>query len=349
MKNWRNTLIGPDDGIIRALQALDSSALQIILVVDGSGRLLGTVTDGDVRRGILKGIQLDAPVSAIMNRNFHTGLAGTERLVLLARMRRDNLHQLPILDGAGLVVGLETLEELLHIQDRDNWVVLMAGGEGRRLYPLTKDVPKPLLSVGSKPLLETILERFIEAGFRSFFISVNYLADQVERHFGDGSAWGVDIRYLREDRKLGTAGALALLPDHPTQPLMVMNGDILTNVDLKQVLAFHRDQGAAATMCVREHAVQIPYGVARMDGPRLLGLEEKPIIRNQVNAGIYVLDPEAVAMIPGGKPFNMTDVFEGLVHAGRPCAAYTIRDYWLDIGRHDDFDRANSEFGEIFG
>jgi len=349
MKDWRNTLIAPDDPILRAIQTLDKAALQIVLVVDGNRRLLGTITDGDVRRGILRGIDLNSPASSIMNRGFHAGSAATDRSILLATMRRDNLHQLPLIDADGAVVGLETIEEILHIAERENWVVLMAGGEGRRLYPLTKDVPKPLLSVGSKPLLETILDRFIEAGFRRFFVSVNYLAEQVESYFGDGSRHNVEISYLRETRKLGTAGALTLLPERPSRPVMVMNGDILTNVDLKQILDFHNEQGAEATMCVREHAVQIPYGVAQMDGPHLRALEEKPVIRNLVNAGIYVLNPAALDLIPQDDPFNMTDVFEQLLKSNRPCAAYPIREYWLDIGRHDDFDRANSEIGEIFG
>lgn len=348
MKNWRNALVSPDSRIIDAIQTLDRSALQIVLVVDADLRLLGTVTDGDVRRAILRGASLEEQVSGIMNTHFRSGSKGADRGVLLAAMRRDNLHQMPVLDDDCRVVGLETIEEILHIHNRDNWVVLMAGGEGRRLYPLTKDKPKPLLHVGSKPLLETIVERFINCGFSKFFISVNYLADQVEAHFGDGSEHGVKIQYLREAEKLGTAGALGLLPSVPDLPLIVMNGDILTNIDFRLLLDFHQSEGAAATMCVREHAVQIPYGVAELDGNHLRGLVEKPIISNMVNAGIYVLNPQALGTIPAEGAWNMTDVFDALLATGHRCAGYPIREYWMDIGRHDDFDRANSDYETIF-
>ncbi|CAA7613612.1 Nucleoside-diphosphate-sugar pyrophosphorylase [Candidatus Terasakiella magnetica] len=348
MKDWRNTLIGPGDRILQAIEALDKGALRIVLVVDGDGRLLGTVTDGDIRRGILRGLSLDLGVTEVMNRRFHSGLAGTDRHVLLAGMRRDNLQQLPLLDGEGRVVGLETIEDILHLQERDNWVVLMAGGEGRRLYPLTESTPKPLLAVGSKPILETILDRFIEAGFRRFFISVNYLAHRVEAHFGDGSSRGVEIAYLREDSKLGTAGALRLLPSRPDKPVFVMNGDILTNVDFGRLLAFHAEQAARATMCVREHALTIPYGVVELNGSRVASIAEKPEIRNFVNAGIYVLDPAALDFIPPEGSYNMTQLFDSLLAQQQACAAFPIREYWLDIGRHDDFERANVDFDEFF-
>lgn len=348
MKRWQDTLVSPDTPVIEVIKVLDGGAMQIVLVVDADHRLLGTITDGDIRRGILRGLPLDAPASGIMNPRFHHAREGDDSTTLLALMRRLELAQMPLLDGAGRVVGLKTLEQMLALGERDNWVVLMAGGEGRRLHPLTRDIPKPLLPVGPRPILETILIKFIENGFRNFFISVNYKAELVENHFGNGSGLGVDIRYLREESQLGTAGALGLLPGRPDQPLIVMNGDILTTVDFSQLLSFHQTHRAAATMAVREYHFEVPYGVVETDGVNLRGIEEKPVVRNFVNAGIYVLAPEVLDLVTPGQPVNMPQIFQSLLDAGRQCCVFPIREYWLDIGRHDDFDRANVDFKEVF-
>ena len=348
MTRWEEALVAPDATILDCIRVIDSATTQIVVVVDDQRRLQGTVTDGDIRRGILRGVSLDAPVTEVMNRSPHTARANEDRAVLMAMMRRDRLRAVPLVDAGHRVVGLEMLADLLQIEASENWVVLMAGGEGRRLFPLTRDVPKPLLKVGSKPILETIMDGFIQAGFLRFFLAVNYLADQVEAHFGDGSDRGVRIEYLREDDKLGTAGALRLLPERPRLPFLVMNGDILTNVDFVQVLRFHLDHRAAATMCVREHLIQVPYGVVEMDGYRVGSIIEKPVSRHFVNAGIYVLEPEVLDVIPPGASFDMPQVFEALMGAGRDCAAFPIREYWLDVGQMADFHRANSEFSEVF-
>lgn len=348
MKRWQDTLVSPSTPVFDAIKALDLGAMQIVLVVDEDGRLLGTITDGDIRRGLLRGLPLDSPSAEVMNRRFHHGRAEDEASVLLATMRRLQISQMPLLDGDGRVVGLKTLEQMLALDGRDNWVVLMAGGEGRRLHPLTQDTPKPLLPVGPRPILETILKNFIAAGFRNFFISVNYRAEQVESHFGDGTALGVSIRYLREDRQLGTAGALGLLPGTPQEPLIVMNGDILTTVDFKQLLAFHQEQRAVATMAVREYHFEVPYGVVEVEGTRLVGIEEKPVVRNFVNAGIYVLNPEVLGLVTPGKPYNMPQIYQTLMDNKEDCSVFPIREYWLDIGRLDDFDRANLDFHEVF-
>lgn len=347
--NWEKTLVRPETPLLEGIKVLDAAATQILLVVDADRRLLGTVTDGNIRRGLLHGISLSNTIGEVMNTHPHVARAGEDRAMLMAMMRRDRLRALPLVDTAKRVVGLEILDDLLEIKPADNWVVLMAGGEGRRLYPLTKETPKPLLRVGSKPILETIMGSFIASGFRKFFISVNYLAEQVEAHFGDGSARGVEIQYLREDRKLGTAGALRLLPERPTQPFFVMNGDILTNTDLAQLLRFHTDHSVTATMCVREHVIQVPYGVVELDGHRMTSIIEKPITRHFVNAGIYVLEPSALDTIPtDAETFDMPQLFDSLRKNGGECGAFPIREYWLDIGRHDDFERANIEFPGMF-
>lgn len=349
MKDWKRILISADCFIQETLRVIDAGALKIALVVDDEGRLLGTVTDGDVRRAILKGISLDRPARDIMNPAPIVAGSSEGREQILQRMREKQICQIPVLDGDGRLVGLEILEDVLQPSWRYNHVVLMAGGLGSRLRPLTDENPKPLLKVGGKPILETIVENFRECGFRSFFISVNYLAEQIEEHFGDGSRWGVDVRYLREEKRMGTAGALSLLPERPSQPFIVMNGDLLTNVDFGNLLDFHQEHRPAATMCVREYDFQVPYGVVRVEKDRLVGIEEKPVLRFFVNAGIYVLEPETLELLPPGTPLDMPHLFGRLLELRKQAAVFPIREYWLDIGRMSDFERANGEFAEVFG
>jgi dTDP-glucose pyrophosphorylase len=348
MNAWKQVLVAADTSIREAVEILDASSMQIVLVVDGEGRLLGTVTDGDIRRGILKGVSLDEPAERIMNPEPTVAGVDEGRDGILAVMHRKKLHHVPLVDGQGRVVGLETIDELIEADARENWVVLMAGGLGSRLRPLTDDCPKPMLKVGNKPLLETILENFIEYGFRRFYLSVNYMADTVKSYFGDGSRWGVDIRYLQEDQKLGTAGALSLLPEKPAQPLLVMNGDVLTKVNFGHLLGFHTSHRASATMCVREYDFQVPYGVVRIDGHRITSIDEKPVQRFFVNAGIYVLEPEALDTIPADTYFDMPTLFEKLMERKKETVVFPIREYWLDIGHLADYDRANGEFTQVF-
>lgn len=349
MNRWQAARIAPDRSIRDAIRTIDEGAIRIALVVDSEDRLLGTVTDGDIRRGILRGVALEEAVTRVMNPRPTTARVDEGRDVILERMKQTRLHQIPVVDGQGRLVAVEILDELLQPGQRDNWVVLMAGGLGSRLRPLTDDCPKPLLKVGSKPLLEIILENFLEYGFRRFYLSVNYRADMVKEHFDDGSRWGVEIRYLHEDQYLGTAGALSLLPERPAHPLIVMNGDLLTTVNFQHLLDFHAEHGAQATMCVREYDFQVPYGVVRIDHHRILGIDEKPVQRFFVNAGIYVLEPEMLALIPRATCFDMPELFTRLIAERRETAVFPIREYWVDIGHLDDFARANGDFPEVFG
>jgi dTDP-glucose pyrophosphorylase len=347
--NWRNLLVTPQTPILEVLKIIDVNARQIALVVDQDDRLLGTVTDGDIRRGLLKGKGLNDPVSTVMNSYPTVASPYDHRDNILALMKIKKLHQIPVVDEDGRIVHVEILDHLLQPVKRDNWVVLMAGGLGTRLRPLTHDCPKPLLKVGNKPLLETILLSFIEQGFHQFFISVKYKAEMIQEYFGHGERWNVDIRYLHEKESLGTAGALSLLPEKPQEPFFVMNGDLLTKVNFEQLLDFHKTYQAQATMCVREYDHQIPYGVVKLDKQRLIGIEEKPVQRFFVNAGIYVLNPETVDHIPNNQFFDMPSLFNNLIKNNRPVIAFPIREYWLDIGRLADFERANMEFAEVFG
>lgn len=348
MKDWKKVLINADMSLRETIRVIDSGALKIALVVDADQKLLGTVTDGDIRRGILRGCSLEDSVQQVLNRTPTVAAQNEGKDQILALMRLRQVYQIPVIDGDGRVVGLEIVERILETPRYDNCVILMAGGLGSRLKPLTDDTPKPLLKVGGKPILETILENFIHYGFTNFRISVNYKGELIENYFGDGSRWGARIEYLRESKKLGTAGALGLLPERPSLPVLVMNGDVLTKVNFQQLLEFHREHRALATMCVREYDFQVPYGVVTVDNHRILNIEEKPVQRFFVNAGIYVLEPEALDLIPEDTFFDMPTLFEKVVAQEKETAVFPIREYWLDIGRMDDFQRAEGEFGKVF-
>lgn len=343
MKDWRESLVLPSGTIREAIKKMDVHGTQIALVVDDKGLLLGTVTDGDVRRALLSGVPLDSTIAGVMNSHPTVANKGQSRRSILALMRNKTLFQMPVVDQHGVVVGLEELKTLLG-KPRNNWVLLMAGGLGARLRPLTDSCPKPMLHVGGKPILETILDNFIEQGFRRFYVSVNFMAEKIIEHFGDGSEWGVTIFYLRETDRLGTAGALSLIPEPPTEPILVMNGDLLTQVNFNHLLDFHNEHESVATMAVREYEFQVPYGVVNLDSPRILRIDEKPTHHFFINAGIYVLKPEVIDIVPKNTRFDMTTLFDQLLEQKKPTAAFPIQESWLDVGRIDDFERAHAEF-----
>lgn len=348
MKRWKDILISPNVTILKAIELIDASTMQIALVVNEAGKLLGTVTDGDVRRAILRGISLGLPVSEIMFQEPTVAGGHESRDAIIATMKSKRLRQIPLVDKNGCVIGLDIWDELFDTPDLDNIVVLMAGGLGSRLGELTKNCPKPLLRVGNKPVLETILENCMEYGFTRFFISVNYKASMLKEYFGDGSRWGVQIKYLEENKRLGTGGALSLLPEVPTLPLLVMNADVLTKINFKHLLEFHEEHKSAATMCVREYEFQVPFGVVELNNHRVEGITEKPVHHFFVNAGIYVLNPEAVSLVPTNDYFDMPALFGMLIRNNLESAAFPIREYWLDIGRKDDLERANGDYVEVF-
>lgn len=349
MTDLADVLISQDMPIVKALEKLVRNMRQIVLVVDEDRRLLGTVTDGDVRRGLLRQIDLEQPVSEIMNDSPATVPPETTKSACLRIMQEREYLQLPVVDEDGTVVGLEVLSDLLRENRFENPVVILAGGKGSRLMPLTQDTPKPMLPVGGRPMLETIIEGFAQTGFSRFYLSVNYKSELIEEHFKDGSDLGVRIDYIREEQPLGTAGALSRLPQKPDLPVIVMNGDVLTSVDFEQLVSFHREQKADATMCVREYDFEVPYGVARTDGTRLVGISEKPVQKFFVNAGIYLLNPDMLDFIPKDTPFDMPELFERVMAAGMTASVFPLREYWMDIGRLSDFEQAQRDFPEIFG
>jgi len=348
MKYWKEVLIKSSTTIIEAIKIITDSSLQIALVVDNNQRLIGTLTDGDIRRGILKGVDLINSVDQIMNTTPLVANQNDSRNDILSLMRRKSIKQIPLIDEHGVVSGIEILDDLINPQTRDNLVILMAGGLGSRLQPLTNNCPKPLLEVGSKPILETIIENFIDYGFKRFYLSVNYKAEMLREYFGDGSKWGVEIDYISEEMAMGTAGPLGLLPEKPEQPFIVMNGDLLTKVNFQQLLDFHNEHHAKATVCVREYDFQIPYGVVTMDKFKLTGIEEKPVHRFFVNAGIYVLTPEVIELIPSQTRFDMTELLDNCLNNSHEAVVFPIREYWMDIGRIDDLERAKKEYSETF-
>ena len=347
MYDWKKILVQPTDNLEKAIQVLDSEALRIVLVADPQGRLLGTVTDGDIRRALIKRLTMDTPLAEIMNRDPVTASINDGREEIAAMLRNNNLLQLPILDADRMIVGLETLPNVLGIGKIDNPVVLMAGGFGKRLRPLTDDIPKPLLKVGTKPILEIIIDQFIDAGFRNFYISTHYKAELVRAHFGDGDQWDVNIQYVHEETPLGTAGALGLLPDDLLElPTVMMNGDLLTKVNFSHLLNFHNEQDGIATMCVREYDFQVPYGVVEVDDHKVLGIVEKPVHKFFVSAGIYVLSPSLVKSVDGAKYIDMPQLLDKQIQDGQKVGMFPLYEYWLDIGRKDDYNMANEKFSK---
>lgn len=348
MKNWERALVSPDTNLRDALETINDVGCQLAIVVDENRKLLGVLSDGDARRALLKGLTLVDRVSEAMYRTPTIAYAADSRDSRLALMRRMHLRQLPLIDPDGMVVGMEILDDFLNVQTRDEWVVIMAGGLGSRLKELTQETPKPMLKVGPRPLLETIVRGFAEQGFNKFYFAVNYKAEQIEAHFGDGRHLGVEIRYLREEQRMGTAGALSLLSERPNLPLVVTNADLLTKVNFGNMVDQHTLSGAHATMAVRQYEMQVPFGVVNLQNGFIHSIVEKPTQHFTVSAGIYVLSPEMLALVPPNCFFDMPSLFELGMERGLKARAHQIDDYWLDIGRFPDFERANLEFSGVF-
>lgn len=344
MRGLKNVIVKNGDSILTTMRVIDFNALQIALVVNEDGKLLGTVTDGDIRKAVLTNRSLDENITDIMNKKPITSRMNERRDRILAKMNKYKIHQIPILDKSGYLVGLEILSDIMQVNEQDNWVCLMAGGLGSRLGALTENCPKPLLNIGSKPILELIMENFIENGYRNFYFSINYRANMIQEYFKDGSDWGVNITYILENKRMGTAGALSMLPEKPNQPMIVMNGDILTKFNFNQLMEFHKVQGSKATMCVRDYSIQIPYGVVQIEDQRLTGIVEKPTQSYYISAGIYVLDPIVLDFIPKDDYFDMPDLFQKLITEKTTTFTFPLRDYWIDIGNKVDYDKANGGF-----
>jgi len=336
----RPILAGEDDHIRSVINQINRANREIVLVVDKAGVLLGTVTDGDVRRGILSGIRMDQPVSMIMNQDPTVVRMGTSHQVMLEIMRRRSIRHLPVVDHDQRPIHLERLERIVENMT-ENGAIVMAGGMGTRLRPLTKDTPKPLLPVNGRPILDHILDGLKESGINEVVISLNYLGEQIRSHIKDGTSHELNVNYLMERERLGTAGALSLLNPRPQHPLIVMNGDLLTHLNFSRLLQFQQEQHYSMVMCVKQHSMQVPYGVVDIREDQVVGLREKPVHEYFINAGIYVLMPECLELIPGNTHFDMTDLYEAVKAFGGTVGAFPIYEYWRDIGRPEDLAAAS--------
>ena len=348
MKSWRKAVVGTQATVGDAIAAIENGSIQIALVLDDQNRLLGVVTDGDIRRGLLRGIPLTGQAIDVMNRTPVSAPAMQSRDDRLHLMRQKSIKQLPLLDESGQLIAVETLDDLLEPRHYPNPVLIMAGGLGERLGALTRDVPKPMLNVGGRPLLETIVRNVVQQGFGNIFISVNYKADLIRNYFADGAAFGANIQYIHETERLGTAGALGLFPSPPDLPMVVTNGDILTTINYGALLDFHNGTTAEATMAVREHKVHVPYGVVSTSEGFLQTIREKPTESWFVSAGIYVIGRSVFNHVERGVLIDMPALLERVIANKGRVAVYPIREYWLDIGRMEDFEQAHAEFNEVF-
>lgn len=343
----KDYFLGPDATIREAVRRIDQGASQTALVVDDERHLLGVVTDGDVRRAILRDIPLERPISEIMSAKPKVLLAGTPDIEILRHLQLHSLHQIPVVNGENQVVSLRTIDDFMRADRLPNTIVIMAGGLGTRLKPITNNIPKPMVGIGGRPLLETTIMSLVTQGFFRFRISINHLGNVIEDHFGDGSKWNADIQYLRETEALGTAGSLNLLVERHDCPIIVLNGDLLTSLSFTRMLAFHETNKAAATMGVREHRVEIPYGVIEREGPFLTQIKEKPTNEYLINAGIYVIEPWVIDLVEAGRRFDMTNVCEALLDRNERVGVYKIEEYWRDIGQLTDLRIAQSEIDAI--
>lgn len=344
-KIWRMTVLPPNSTIKQAIAKLNDTGLQIVLVLNERDTLLGTVTDGDIRRGLLRGLALDEPVDSVMRSNSLVVPPEMSREMVLQLMHANRFRQLPVVDASHKVVGLHFWDEITAPAERPNLMVIMAGGLGTRLRPHTENCPKPMLPVAGKPMLEHIIERAKAEGFVRFVISLQYLGHIIEGYFGNGERLGVGIDYLKESTPLGTAGALSLLNPRPELSFVVTNGDVLSDIKYSELLDFHARHSAVATMAVRLHEWQHPFGVVQTQGVDIVGFEEKPIARTHINAGIYALNPEALALMAANTHCDMPALFEQLQAEGKRTVAYPMHEPWLDVGRPDDLNRANAENG----
>jgi dTDP-glucose pyrophosphorylase len=329
--------------IREALVSLNESSCQVVLVVDARRRLVGLFTDGDLRRAFLKGATLDDAIDQHMVRTFHSIGPAASRVDVLDLMSARRISEVPVVDANGVVVALHLMHDIIGHEKRENWALLMAGGRGQRLAPLTDSVPKPMIRVAGRPILERIVLSLVGAGVTRIFISINYLGHVIEEHFGNGDRFGCEIEYVREETPLGTAGAAALLPHAPTAPMLVMNGDLVTQADVGKMIDFHSAGGQLATVAVRRYIHTVPFGCAELEGSRVTRLEEKPSLQKVVNAGIYVVAPELVARVPKGVPYTMPDLLSAAINAGDRVDAWEIEDDWIDVGHRDQLEKARGE------
>ena len=348
MKDIEKIKLTINSTIKEALIIIDSGAVKIAIVVDKDDKLIGTLTDGDIRRAILDGKTIHDTIEDVYFREPTVVNANATKEEIINICTSKKIYQIPVLDENGKVVSIDLLDELLKPEIHPNKVILMVGGLGTRLRPLTEKTPKPMLHVGGKPILQTIVEKFVSYGFVNIVMCVGYKSNIIQDFFGDGKKFGANIEYVLEEQRMGTAGALSLLTEKPQEPFFVMNGDLLTNVNFEHLLEFHESNHAMASMCVREYDFQVPYGVVNVEAGKILSIEEKPVQKFFVSAGIYMLDPKCITQIPENTFYDMPTLFEKLINMGETTISFPLREYWLDIGRMEEYEKANQEYHEVF-
>jgi dTDP-glucose pyrophosphorylase/predicted transcriptional regulator len=341
-------LVSPEASLRAVIATIQQGMKQIALVVDADRRLLGTITDGDVRRAILHNTSLDAMAAEVMQQSFMAGHPDMSHVELIDLMSTHTLRHVPLIDEQGVVVDLAWISDLLSQKARpDLLAVIMAGGFGKRLRPLTEDLPKPMLPVGDRPLMEWIVAQLCKVGIHRMHVTTHYKPDKIKEHFGNGQAFGVELNYLHEGHPLGTGGALGLMPV-PEETMLVINGDILTRVDFQAMRDYHHEHQAMMTLAVRPYSFQVPYGVVENDGPYVQQVREKPHMTALVNAGIYMLEPEVYNYIPVGQRFDMTELIQWLLDDGQTIVSFPIHEYWLDIGQHADYVQAQQDVAQEY-
>lgn len=337
----RKYIAHPKDTIFRVMEIIDANAQEIALVVDEAFHLLGVITDGDIRRGLLKGLTVQTRAEEVMTNTFLAVSQDIDRATVLDMMKAHVIRQIPIIDPENRLVGVHFLEKLIGASIKPNIAVIMAGGKGTRLHPFTQHCPKPMIPVAGRPILERIVLHLVGFGIRTIYIAVKYLAEMIEEYFGDGTQYGCAIKYLREEKSLGTAGALSLLPEMPEAPLIVMNGDLVTQVNLQEMLEFHATHAFRATIAVKPYNIEVPYGVIIRANNSLQAIEEKPLLDYLINAGIYVINPEILSLIPAHSEFLMTSLLQRLLDEKQPVGVYLIEDDWADVGKPEELKKAN--------
>lgn len=342
--NWRIVALLPNSSLEAALRMLDRTAMQIILVVNKLDHLLGTLTDGDIRRALLKGARLSDEIALFMNSNPVTAPPGSFDSDLLDMIRRLGIKCVPIVNSVNEICDLALLENLIDVKPRLNPVLIMAGGRGERLKPLTDSTPKPLLTIAGQPLIEILLKRLSSQGFRKIWIAVHYRAEDIVNAIGDGKELDLEIQFLREKIPLGTAGALKLLPEFdPPVPILVCNSDLMNGADFGAIVDHHVSKSAVATMAVSQHLTEIPYGVAHVEGGKLVSLEEKPMRKDLISAGINVFDSRVVSQLPGGQKLDIPDVYSKLMAQEESVVVYELQGYWLDVGTVNSMKQAEND------
>ena len=339
---WRHAILPFDATIGQAIHNLNEVSVKIVLVANAAGVLEGTISDGDIRRGLLKGLDLNSPLTSIIHHNALVVPPDLGRDLVMQLMVANKIQQIPVVDEQHHIIGLHLWDEINMPSSRPNMMVIMAGGMGTRLRPYTEDCPKPLLSVAGKPMLEHIIERAKLEGFNHFVLAIHYLGNMIEEYFGNGERLGVRIDYLREEYPLGTAGALGLLRPIPDAPFVVTNGDVITDIHYGELLDFHTRHNAAATMAVCVYEWQHPFGVVQTQGVEIVGFEEKPIARSHINAGVYAFDPASLSVLDVDAHCDMPTLFERLQTNKKRTVVYPMHEPWLDVGRPDDLKQANN-------